>query len=90
MTVGVGQSERLAIERDAHNNLFRVTTQLHPVAERVIGVKECVDYFRMGIKWRYVARRFVPVSKIVVRHDADPVQVTRNGRNVVAGVNDGL
>ena len=44
----------------------------------------------VSVEGCHVARLFVPVSVVVVRHHGDPVQVPGNARHIVAHVDDFL
>ena len=44
----------------------------------------------MVVHWRYVSSFLVPVAMVVIGHEADPVQIFRQARHVVATVDHGL
>ena len=86
----VPERERLSVQRHAQDNFGWIGAQSDPVIERVVGIKIGHLRFGMETEWRHVTCFLVPVAVVIVRHDANPVQVARNGRNVISGVDDRL
>ena len=80
----------MSVQRQTHDNLGRICPQSDVVVEGVIGVEIGDVGFGVVVKWSDVTRFLVPMAVIIVRHHADPIQVARDGRNVVGGIDDGL
>lgn len=87
---GIFQCERLAVQWDTHNDFGSISSTTDPVIECVLCVEISHICLRMEAKWSHMACSLVPMAVIIVSHDTDPIQVTRQRRDVITSIDNGF